>query len=47
MSLLPIFDVAPIYFLFLPAILVALGVLLLIIVAICIVRLVANKKGRK
>ena len=47
MSLLPIFDVVPIYILFLPAILVALGVLLLIIVAICIVRLVANMKGRK
>jgi hypothetical protein len=47
MSILPIFDAAPLYFLFLPAILVALGVLLLIIVVICIVRLVANKKGRK
>ena len=47
MSLLPIFDAAPIYILFLPAILVALGVLLLIIVAIGIVRLIANKKGRK
>jgi hypothetical protein len=47
MSLLPIFDVAPIYILFLPAIIVALGVLLLIIVAICIVKLVANMKGRK
>ena len=47
MSLLSIFDVAPIYILFLPAIIVALGVLLLIIVAIGIVRLVANKKGRK
>jgi hypothetical protein len=47
MSLLPNFDVVPIYVLFLPAIIVALGVLLLIIVAICIVKLVANKKGRK
>lgn len=47
MSLLPIFDAAPIHVYFLPPILVILGVLAFLLLTIGIIRHIANKKGKK